>query len=65
MGVLPAKKSNMASGKHSKSFKLGRDALTGEFVPVAQAKRSPGRYVIEHVPKAGHGDVPRLHKKHK
>lgn len=55
----------MASGKHSKSFKLGRDALTGEFVPVAQAKRSPGRYVIEHVPKAGHGDVPRLHKKHK
>ncbi|MFA6393214.1 MAG: hypothetical protein WCW54_03975 [Candidatus Paceibacterota bacterium] len=51
------------SNKESKSFKLGRDAKTGEFVPVEKAKKNPDRYVVEHVPKAGYGDVPRKNKK--
>ena len=39
----------------SKSFKLGRDAETGEFVPVEVARRAPDHYVVEHVPKRGYG----------
>lgn len=42
---------------NSKAFKLGRDARTGEFVPVEKARRDPDRYVVEHVPKKGYGDV--------
>lgn len=47
----------------SKSFKLGRDARTGEFVPVEKAKSNPDRYVVEHVPKSGQGDTGRGKKK--
>lgn len=43
----------------SKSFKLGRDARTGEFVPVEKARQNPDRYVVEHVPKPGRGDTGR------
>lgn len=40
----------------SKSFKLGRDTVTGEFVSVEQARNgSAERYVVEHVPKSGYG----------
>lgn len=49
--------------KDSKAFKLGRDARTGEFVPVAKAKSNPDRYVVEHVPKAGYGDAPKSRRK--
>lgn len=46
----------------SKAFKLGRDARTGEFVPVDKARNNPDRYVIEHVPKPGYGDTNHDHK---
>lgn len=49
--------------KESKSFKLGRDARTGEFVPVTKARSNPDRYVVEHVPKSGYGDAPKGTKK--
>ena len=32
-----------------KSRKIGRDARTGEFIPVAEAKRRPNTSVIETV----------------
>lgn len=51
------------SDKNSKAFKLGRDARTGEFVPVEKARRNPDRYVVEHVPKPGYGDTGRGKKK--
>jgi len=41
----------------SQSFKLGRDARTGEFVPVEKARNNPDRFVVEHVPKRGFGDT--------
>ncbi|CAN5701508.1 hypothetical protein BH11PAT2_BH11PAT2_05510 [soil metagenome] len=42
----------------SKSFKEGRDTKTGQFVPVKKAREgNPSRYVVEHVPKKGRGDV--------
>lgn len=49
--------------KEPKSFKLGRDARTGEFVPVQKARSNPDRYVVEHVPKAGYGDAPKGKKR--
>jgi len=39
----------------SKSFKIGRDAGTGELVPVEVARRDPEHYVVEHMPKRGYG----------
>ena len=45
------------SNKDSKAFKLGRNARTGEFVPVEKARNNPDRYVVEHIPKAGYGDT--------
>ena len=47
------------SNKDSKAFKLGRNAKTGEFVPVEKARNNPDRYVVEHIPKAGYGDTGR------
>jgi hypothetical protein len=42
----------------TKSFKLGRDTLTGEFVSVEKARNgNPERYVVEHVPKSGYGSA--------
>ena len=45
--------------KESKSFKLGRNATTGRFVPVDVAKKSPNRHIVEHIPKSGRGDAPK------
>lgn len=46
--------------KKSKAFKLGRDTKTGEFVTLKKAKAgSKERYVVENVPKKGHGDTGR------
>lgn len=45
------------SNKSSRAFKLGRDARTGEFVTVQKARNNPDRYIVEHVPKPGYGDV--------
>jgi hypothetical protein len=41
----------------SKTFPLGRDARTGQFIPVEQAKRRPATTTVERIPKAGHGDT--------
>lgn len=43
----------------SKTFPLGRDARTGQFIPVEQAKRRPATTTVERVPKPGHGDTGR------
>jgi len=43
--------------KESKTFKLGRDSRTGEFIPVKDAERRPNTTTIERIPKAGHGDT--------
>ncbi len=37
--------------KKSKTFKVGRDAKTGEFIPVKEAKRRPGTTVVETIKK--------------
>lgn len=39
----------------SKSFKLGRDAESGRFKPVDEARADPKGSVVEHVPKKGYG----------
>jgi len=41
----------------SKTFPLGRDAKTGQFIPVNEAKRRPSTTTVERVPKAGYGDT--------
>ncbi len=35
----------------------GRDAKTGEFIPVEEARRKPASTVVERVPKPGYGDT--------
>jgi hypothetical protein len=41
----------------SKTFKVGRDARTGQFIPVKEAERRKSTAIVERVPKAGHGDT--------
>ncbi len=49
---------NYTNMSDSKSFKEGRDTRNGRFVSVEKARNGdPDRYVVEHVPKPGHGDV--------
>ena len=43
--------------KKSKTFLLGRDAKTGEFIPVKEARRRPTTTTVERVPKSGYGDT--------
>jgi len=45
------------SDKSSKAFKIGRNAKTGRLAPIEKAKRDPSHYVVEHMPKKGHGDT--------
>jgi hypothetical protein len=40
-----------------KTFDAGRDARTGQFVPVEETKRRPDTTVRERVPKPGYGDT--------
>lgn len=35
----------------SKSSKIGRDAKTGQFIPVTEAKKRPGTTVVETIKK--------------
>lgn len=35
----------------AKTFKIGRDAKTGEFIPVKEAKQRPGSTVVETIKK--------------
>ncbi len=37
--------------KKSKTFEIGRDAKTGEFIPVKEAKRRPSTTVVETIKK--------------
>jgi hypothetical protein len=48
----------MANSKSSsKTFKIGRDSKTGEFIPVKEAERRPNTTTVERVPKPGRGDT--------
>jgi hypothetical protein len=44
--------------KNQKTYLVGRNAETGEFTTVREARRNPNDYVVERVPKSGYGDVP-------
>ena len=41
----------------SKTFPLGRDSKTGQFIPVKEAKGRPSTTTVERVPKVGYGDT--------
>ncbi|MDX2261099.1 MAG: hypothetical protein SFU84_05310 [Gemmatimonadales bacterium] len=43
----------------SKTTKRGRDADTGQFVPVKKAQADPKHHIVERVPKPGFGDTKR------
>jgi len=43
--------------KESKTVTRGRDARSGEFIPVPEARRHPATSVVERVPKPGYGDT--------
>lgn len=43
----------------------GRDASTGQFIPVEEARQRPATTVVERVPKPGYGDTGRSDKKGK
>lgn len=45
--------------KGSKTFPLGRDSKTGEFIPVKEAERRPNTTTVERIPKSGNGDTGR------
>ena len=48
----------MAKSKQTET-KVGRDAETGKFIPVKQAREHPRTTVVERVPKPGYGDTGR------
>jgi hypothetical protein len=41
----------------SKTTLKGRDARTGQFIPVAEARQRPSTTTVERVPKPGYGDT--------
>ena len=43
------------SNKKPETSLRGRDAKTGEFIPVKEARRRPGTTVVERVPLPGKG----------
>ncbi len=43
----------------SKTSPRGRDAKTGEFTTVKEARQHPKTHVVEQVPKPGYGDTKR------
>ncbi len=49
--------------KGSKTFPLGRDSRTGEFIPVREAERRPNSTTVERIPKPGRGDTGRSSKR--
>lgn len=42
--------------RESKSFLIGRSAVTGRLMSVAQARSRPQTSVVERMPKPGNGD---------
>lgn len=45
--------------KETKSFLVGRSAVTGKLTSVAKARAFPTTHVVERMPKAGNGDAKR------
>lgn len=45
--------------KDSRTTLRGRDARTGEFIPVQDARERPDTTTVERVPKPGYGDTGR------
>lgn len=43
--------------KRGSSSLRGRDARTGEFIPVAEARARPSTTTVERIPKPGQGDI--------
>jgi hypothetical protein len=50
---------NDSMSKESKTFPIGRDAKSGEFIPVKEAKSRPSTTTLERMPKPGRGDTKR------
>jgi hypothetical protein len=49
---------NSQSGRFiERSYIRGRDAETGQFTTVGEARRHPKNHVVERVPKPGFGDI--------
>lgn len=46
-----------AMSKESKTTTHGRDARTGEFTTVEEARKYPNTHIVERVPKPGYGDT--------
>ena len=40
-----------------RTFKVGRDSKTGQFITVKEAERRPRTTTVERVPKPGYGDT--------
>ena len=40
-----------------KTFDVGRDSKSGQFIPVKEADRRPATTTVERVPKPGYGDT--------
>jgi hypothetical protein len=45
------------SKKETRTTPRGRDAETGKFTTVEEARRHPATHVVERVPKSGYGDT--------
>lgn len=43
--------------KETKSFLVGRSAITGKLTSVARARAYPTTHAVERMPKAGNGDT--------
>jgi hypothetical protein len=43
----------------SKTTMRGRNATSGQFITVAEARRTPSNSTVERVPKPGYGDTGR------
>ncbi len=53
----------MSKSKTPKTHQSGRNAGTGLFTSVEQARRHPSTHVVERVPNPGRGDTERSKKK--
>ena len=53
----------MSMSKERKSFPIGRDAVTGQLMSVAAARRDPAHSVVERMPTKGNGDSPKTTKR--
>lgn len=56
-------KSSPPSGGNRKTFDVGRDSTTGQFIIEREANRRPNTTTVERVPKPGYGDTGRGKKK--